>query len=49
MYNIPVKFLSDAPLETLICSPWSENGEASQWNCARNSVGLQGSFYRGRG
>jgi predicted metal-binding protein len=48
-YNMPVYFLSDAPWEALICSPRCQYGGASQWNCARNSVGLRGSFYRGRG
>jgi hypothetical protein len=46
---MPVDFLSDTPWEALICSPRSWNGGASQWNCARNSVGLRGSFYHGRG
>jgi hypothetical protein len=46
---MPVDFLSDAPWEALICSPRSQNGGASQWNCARNSVDLRCSFYRGRG
>jgi hypothetical protein len=46
---MPVYFLCDTPWEALICSPRSQNGGASQWNCARNSVGLRGSFYRGRG
>jgi hypothetical protein len=46
-YNMPVYFLSDTPWEALICK--SENGVASQWNRARNSVSLRGSFYRGRG
>jgi hypothetical protein len=46
---MPMDFLSDAPWEDLICSPRSQNGGASQWNCARNSVGLRGSFYLGRG
>jgi hypothetical protein len=44
-----VYFPSDTRLEALICSPWSQNGGASKWNCARNSVGLRGSFYCGRG
>jgi hypothetical protein len=48
-YNTLVDFLSDPPWEALICSPRSQNGGASQWNCARNSVGLRGSFYRDRG
>lgn len=32
----------------VICSPRTENGGAGQWNCTLNSVGLYGSFYRGR-
>jgi hypothetical protein len=46
---MPLYFLSDTPWEALICSPRSANGGRSQWNCARNSVDLRGSFYRGRG
>jgi hypothetical protein len=46
---MPVDFLSDTPWEALICSPRSQNGGESQWNCARNSVGLCGGFCRGRG
>jgi hypothetical protein len=45
---MPVDFLSGTPWEALICSPRSQNGGASQWNYARNSVGLRGSFYPGR-
>jgi hypothetical protein len=47
--NITMDFLSDTPWKALICSPWIQNGDASHWNCARNSVGLLDSFYRGRG
>jgi hypothetical protein len=36
MCNIPVDFMSGTPWEALICSPRIQNGEASQWNCARN-------------
>jgi hypothetical protein len=43
-FNMPVYFLSDTPWEVLICSPRSQNGGASQWNCARNWMGLRGSF-----
>jgi hypothetical protein len=39
-------FLSDTPWKAMT---FSQNGGASQWNFARNSVGLRGSFYRGRG
>jgi hypothetical protein len=46
---MPVYFLSATPWEALICSPRSQNGGASQWNCARNSVSLCGSFYRDHG
>jgi hypothetical protein len=46
---MPVDFLSDIPWQALICSPWSQNGGASQWNCARSSAGLHGSFYYDRG
>jgi hypothetical protein len=48
-YNMPVDFLSDKPWEVLICRPGSQNGGASTWNCARNSVALHDSFYRGPG
>jgi hypothetical protein len=48
-YKMPVDFLSNTQWEALICSPRRQNGWASQWNCARNSVGLRGSFYRARG
>jgi hypothetical protein len=46
---MPVYFLSDTAWEALICSPRSQNGGASQWNCARNSVGMRDSFYLDRG
>jgi hypothetical protein len=39
-----VDFPSDTPWQALICSPRSQNGGASQWNCARNSVGLRASL-----
>jgi hypothetical protein len=38
-------FLSDTPWQAFTCSHQSQNGEASQWNCACNSVGLHDSFY----
>jgi hypothetical protein len=41
---MPIDFLSDTPWEILIESPRSQKGGASQWNCARNSVGLRGNF-----
>jgi hypothetical protein len=45
-HNMLVDFMSDTPWEAFICSHRNQNGGASQWNCARNSVGLRGSFYR---
>jgi hypothetical protein len=41
---MPVDFLSDTPWEDFICSPWSQKGGVSQWNCACNSLTLCGSF-----
>jgi hypothetical protein len=46
---MPVDFLSDTLREVLICSPLSQNDGARQWNCARNSLGLRGSFYYSSG
>jgi hypothetical protein len=43
-----VGFLTDTPWQALIYSPRNQNDEACQWNCARNSVDLGGSFYNGR-
>jgi hypothetical protein len=43
-----VYFLSDTSWQALICSPRSQSGGASQWNCARKSVGMRGSLYRDR-
>jgi hypothetical protein len=36
-------------LEIALTRRRGQSGEVSQRNCARNSVGMRGSFYRGRG
>jgi hypothetical protein len=45
---MPVDYLSGTLWKALIYSLRSQNGGASQRDCARNSVVLRGTIFRGR-